>query len=313
MQELYKMIEKVAPTSAHVLILGKSGTGKELVARELHNRSSFSKGPFVAVNCAALAEGLLESELFGHEKGSFTGATAMQRGKFEVASGGTLFLDEIGELGDNLQVKLLRFLQEKEFQRVGGNNNIKVDVRITAATNKNLKEDVQNGCFREDLFYRLNTVILNLPSLKERLDDMEVLANHYVEKLNREFGKNLEVAPQTIAVMKQYEWPGNVRELENIMTYMVITAEGKLILPEHLPFYSKLNSSIVRAVDPDEQSMGISSRLVSIERDMILEALEASDWNQVKAAQVLGMKRTTLQYKIQKYKLTPPVKETNRS
>ncbi len=309
MQEIYGLIDKVAPTNAQVLILGKSGTGKELVAHEIHNRSKRANGPFIVVNCVALAEGILESELFGHEKGSFTGAIAMRRGKFEVANGGTLLLDEIGELNDNLQVKMLRFLQEKEFQRVGGNNTIKVDVRIIAATNKDIQAAILSGAFREDLFYRLNHFTLNMPSLKERLEDMDELIGHYILKFNKEFGKNLKVSPQSIAAMKQYEWPGNIRELENVMAQAAIMVDGDYILPRHLSFIGK-NHPVGYEEASVDTSNGISFHIGMIEQEMVKQALIEAKWNQVKAARKLGLKRTSLQYKMQKYGLISPKKET---
>lgn len=308
MQKVYELIDKVAPTNAPVLITGKSGTGKELVAREVHQRSQRSKGPFVAVNCVALASGILESELFGHEKGSFTGAAARRMGKFEAANGGTLFLDEIGELNDTVQVKLLRFLQEKDFQRVGGNENIKVDVRVIAATNRNLTERMAQGHFREDLYYRLNMVSIQLPALMEREDDIAELAGAFVQKYNREIQKNVRLAPEVIALLKRHPWPGNVRELENVIAQAVILADHDVIEAKHLP--RELSGEMHEvSLGSDERQVSISTKLDAIESEVIRKALVEVNWNQTKAALKLGLKRTSLQYKMQKYGLLKPHRE----
>ena len=295
MKEVYHLIVKVSPTNAPVLILGKSGTGKELAAREIHKRSTRADGPFIDVNCVALASGILESELFGHEKGAFTGAHARRMGKFEIANGGTLFLDEIGELSENVQVKLLRFLQEKEFQRVGGNQNIKVDVRILAATNRDLQKGISAGRFREDLYYRLNMFSITMPPLRERAEDLYELANHFVSKYNHEFHKNARIPPEVIGILKNYDWPGNVRELENVIAQSIILAEGDLLEPLYLPAGL---AGDVRAVGEGtlERQTGITSQIDAIESEMIRKALEDTGWNQVKAAERLSLKRTSLQY-----------------
>jgi len=306
MKTVYKLVDKVAPTTAPVLILGRSGTGKELVAREIHKRSDRKDGPFVAVNCVALASGVLESELFGHEKGSFTGAVSRRRGKFEVADGGTLFLDEIGELSEEIQVKLLRFLQEKEFQRVGGNENVKVNVRVLAATNRNLHEEVTEGRFREDLFYRLNMFTIMLPALNERSEDLYELANHFLCKYNKELHKNLKISPEIVGVLKNHDWPGNVRELENVIAQAVILADGDMLEASHLPGgFKKAKASNGSEVSINESS-GVTSQIEAIEAEMVKRALEETNWNQVKAAEKLGLKRTTLQYKMQKFGLKSP-------
>ena len=216
MQHVFEIIDQVAPSRATVLITGESGTGKELVADAIHQRSPRASGPFIKLHCAALAESLLESELFGHERGAFTGAMARKDGRFSLADGGTLFLDEIGEISPSIQVKLLRFLQEHEFERVGGTQTLRVDVRIIAATNRNLVEEVAKGRFREDLFYRLNVVALEMPPLRDRRTDVPALAKFFLDKYSRENGKTIEgFAPETLELLASYDWPGNVRELEN--------------------------------------------------------------------------------------------------
>ena len=301
MQNVYSLIAKVAPTSAPVLITGQSGTGKELVAREIHNRSNRRKRSFITVNCVTLASGVLESELFGHEKGSFTGAMSRHKGKLEIANGGTLFLDEIGDLSDTVQVKLLRFLQEKELQRVGGNETIHVDVRVITATHQDLAQGIRDGSFREDLFYRLNMVSINMPPLKDRGDDIVSLTEHFVEKYNREFGKSVTLSPEVMGMLKHHGWPGNVRELENVIGQAVILAEGNSVEPRHLP-YAVAGELVENAVLlSDDESL--TDRMEAIETEIIRQGLENADWNQSKAAKDLGVKRSSLQYKIEKYKL----------
>ncbi|MDR1608732.1 MAG: sigma-54 dependent transcriptional regulator, partial [Deltaproteobacteria bacterium] len=234
MRELYKYLEKVAPTRANVLITGESGTGKELVAQAIHYNSPRSKRSFVAVNCSALSENLLESELFGHEKGAFTGAVATKVGRFEMAHEGTIFLDEVGEIGSSAQVKLLRVLQERAIERVGGGASIKVDARVVAATNRDLKREVAEGRFREDLFYRLNVVHLQLPPLRERLDDLPLLMEHFLEK-HRQGAEKATIHPDTLRLLFAHSWPGNIRELENVIERGLVLAQGHEIKPEDLP------------------------------------------------------------------------------
>jgi two-component system, NtrC family, response regulator len=308
MQHLYGLIEKVAATSVPVLITGESGTGKELVAREIHHRSERKNGPFIVVNCVTLASGILESELFGHERGSFTGAVGRRKGKFEIAHGGTLFLDEIGELIDTTQVKLLRFLQEKEFQRVGGNDNIRVDVQVIAATNRDLQQRMAEGLFREDLFYRLNTFSIPLPPLKERGDDLYKLIDHFIAKFNVEFRKNVTPSPEVLDILKQHRWPGNIRELENVIAQAVILAEGNTLELSHLP-YALVKSAGELAIQedvPEEKNRNLGSRVEAMEARVIALALEKTGGNQTRTAKALGMKRSSLQYKIKKYGLAPP-------
>ena len=308
MKKIYSLVDKVSPTTAPVLITGPSGTGKELVAREVHKRSPRHEGAFVAVNCVALATGILESELFGHEKGAFTGANNRRRGKFEVADGGTLFLDEIGELNEEIQVKLLRFLQEKDFQRVGGNENIKVDVRIVAATNRDLEERIKEGHFREDLYYRLNMFSIQLPLLKDRSEDLYELTNHFLAKYNKELHKNVSISPEVIGLLKNHSWPGNIRELENVIAQAVILAEKDVLEPKHLPagLAGEMGEVSLDEDASQEKRRGISSQLDAIESEVIRKALEEENWNQTRTAKKLGLKRTSLQYKMQKYGLQKP-------
>lgn len=236
MQRIYELIEKVAPTKATVLITGESGTGKELIARAIHYNSTRQDHPFISVNCGALPENLLESELFGHEKGAFSGAVSQRRGRFELAHGGTLFLDEISEMSPSLQVKLLRVLQEMEFERVGGSQTLKVDVRVVAASNRDLKAEIAEGGFRSDLFYRLNVVHIGLPPLRERTDDIPLLVNHFLDKYRKESGRSaLEMEPEALRCLFEYSWPGNVRELENVIERAVILAAGDRITVKDFP------------------------------------------------------------------------------
>lgn len=236
MQQVFELIRTVAKSNATVLIQGETGTGKELVARAVHAESLRSKGPYVSLNCAALPESLLENELFGHEKGSFTGAINQKKGKFEFADGGTIFLDEIGDISLNIQIHLLRILQEKEFTQVGGNEIIKVDVRVVTSTNRDLKKRIEEGKFREDIYYRLNVVLINLPSLRERIEDIPLLAHYFLKKYNTENNKNIcDFSPDVMDFFMKYHWPGNVRELENAIEYSVVIAKNDMIQPDHLP------------------------------------------------------------------------------
>lgn len=300
MRQVLNIVNKVAPTDATVLILGESGTGKELVANTIHEKSNRNNGPFIKINCAALPETLLESELFGHEKGAFTGATVTKPGKFERAQGGTIFLDEIGEISQGMQVKLLRVLQEKEFERVGGTKNIKADIRIVAATNRDLKKMVDEGDFREDLYYRLNVIPIFIPPLRERREDIPVLIDYFIKKYSIQMGKNnVIITKQALDKMEQYDWKGNIRELQNIIERCVIlTSNGKIdldILPDEIKgSKSKLNGFIL----PKE---GIS--LEQVEKELILQALKMTEFNQTKAAQLLGITRHTLLYRMEKYNI----------
>jgi Nif-specific regulatory protein len=290
MQEVYRFIAKVAPTDATVLIYGESGTGKELVARAIHRNSPRASKPFVAINCAALTETLLESELFGHEKGAFTGAVAQKKGKLEVADGGTVFLDEIGEVPPALQVKLLRAIQEREFERVGGTRPVRIDVRWVAATNRDLRAAIRKGTFREDLFYRLNVVSIQLPPLRERRSDIPLLAAYFADKFGRRVGrKNPGVSLQARTVLMNYDWPGNVRELENAIERAVVLGSGDLILPEDLP------ETILDPTPPEAEATGrLHGSLREEKRRIILQAVRDAGGNQTEAARLLGINATYL-------------------
>ncbi len=322
MQEIYKMIGQIATKDVTVLIRGESGTGKELVARALYHHSLRKDKPFLPVNCAAIPEALLESELFGHEKGAFTGAYTQRVGKFEQCEGGTIFLDEIGDLTPATQAKLLRVIQEKEFQRVGGSETIRANVRIITATNKNLEEALKEDKFREDLFYRLNTITLFLPPLRERKEDIPDLCHYFLKRFSLEFNKNLRgFAPKALEILKNYSWPGNVRELENTLKRAAITAKSDLILPEDI-LLQEGNTSIPKAESSNLQEIARSifqciltaqvknqqSEIMNdIEKELIKLALTQTQGNQLKAAQLLGMNRATLRKKIENYKLTKGV------
>jgi two-component system NtrC family response regulator len=311
MQQLFETIRKVAPSNATVLIEGESGTGKELVAKSIHFNSPRREAPFVAVNCSALAENLLESELFGHEKGAFTGAVNTRKGRFELADGGTLFLDEIGELSQNLQVKLLRVLQERVFERVGGERAVTVDIRILAATNKNLKEEMAAGRFREDLFYRLNVVHLVLPSLKERREDIRLLVNHFIKKYAAERKSAVAVkgVDQDVdRLFYEYSWPGNVRELENLIERVMILCSGELIGLSDLPkdFRDNVHNRLhLEGIPADAQ---LYDTLAMVEKAMIERALKMTDYVQAHAAEILGIGKSGLNQKIKKYDLDVNVK-----
>ncbi len=291
-KELISFIKRIAPTDSNVLIQGESGTGKELVARLIWQYSQRAKEPFLALNCATLSENLIESELFGHEKGAFTNAFKVKYGLVEAADGGTLFLDEIGEMPLSLQAKLLRFLDSGEFRRVGGNKNLKVDVRVIAATNKNLEEAIRNGSFRNDLFYRLNVINITLLPLRKRANDIEPLVRHFINKFNIKFSKSIKgIEEKAFEVLKKYDWPGNVRELENVIELAVILCDKDYIGLEHLAIPSTNNKAI------DNESLKLSD----IERNHILKVLQITDWNQTKASKLLGIDRKTLYHKIKRY------------
>jgi Nif-specific regulatory protein len=288
MKNVYGAIRKVAPSDVTVLIQGETGTGKELLARAIHSLSPRSDKPFIAVNCAAMPKELIESELFGHEKGAFTGAIDTRKGKFQIADGGTIFLDEIGDMSLDTQAKILRVLEEKEFQRVGGAETIKVDVRVIAATNKNLKKAVEEGKVREDLFYRLNVVPINLPPLRNRKEDIIRLAEHFMA------GRIKKISPKTKQLFLSYNWPGNVRELKNCIDRAVILGEGETIQPEDLPHYVRSGGKTIPA--PLES-------LHQVEADHIARILRHAGWNKSKAVRILGLTRQTLDNKIKKYKI----------
>ncbi len=312
MRDIFDTIQKVAPTSATVLIEGESGTGKELVARSIHFNSHRREKPFVAVNCSALAESLLESELFGHEKGAFTGAVATKKGRFELADGGTLFLDEIGELSQNLQVKLLRVLQEKVFERVGGVRTISVDIRIIAATNKELQHEMQAGRFREDLYYRLNVVHIALPALKERQEDIHLLVNHFIKKYATERQSDAPVKgvdQEVDRLFYNYSWPGNIRELENVIERVMILSPAETIRVSDLPkeFTDSVHNTLhLEGIPADAK---LYETLAMIEKAMIERALKISDNVQAHAATLLGIGKSGLNQKIKKYNLDTELKQ----
>ena len=300
MQQLFKSIAQIAPSRATVLLAGESGTGKELVAAAIHHSSSRSERPFIKLHCAALAESLLESELFGHERGAFTGAERRREGRFEQADGGTLFLDEIGEISSATQVKLLRVLQEREFERVGGNQTIKVDVRVIAATNRDLKEMVERGEFREDLFYRLNVINVHLPPLRQRASDIPALALHFAKRYSEENGKAVtKISDRALSMLVAYPWHGNVRELENVIERAVVLAEGDTIEIGHLPGELAAESgSAGTPVIP-------GATMAELERHAILTTLEACGGSTSKAADILGISVRKIQYKLQEYGAAP--------
>jgi two-component system NtrC family response regulator len=307
MEEILALVKRVAASRATVLITGESGTGKELIARAIHQCSNRAAKSCISVNCGALTETLLESELFGHERGAFTNAVAMRKGRFELADGGTLFMDEVAEMSQSLQVKLLRVLQEMEFERVGGARTIKVDVRVVAASNRDLKEEVEAGRFREDLFYRLNVVHLHLPPLRERQEDIPLLAAHFIKKYVQENLRDKTViTPEALQVLIHYAWPGNVRELENVMERAVILCSNNTISPQDLP--AELAPAPAESrLDIDRfipLNTPLPEALDSIEEQMIRRALEKSGQVQVRAAELLGITKSLLQYKLKKYHLT---------
>ena len=301
MSEVINLAGRVATSKATVLIQGESGTGKELVARLIHALSPRSEKPMTVVNCAALPESLLESELFGHEKGAFTGAAQRRIGRFEEADGGSLFLDEIGELPQPVQVKLLRFLQEREFQRLGDNRTLHSDVRIISATNRDLKTKIGEGAFREDLFYRLNVVAITIPPLRERKEDLSPLIDHFLRHFSSQNEKEIEgVLPEAKDLLLKYDYPGNVRELANIIERAVVIARGSLISTRDLPFYAEPLPS------DREERMGrttLKDSVEALERKMILEAMEKTKNHQTKAADLLGISERMLRYKLKKYAL----------
>jgi DNA-binding NtrC family response regulator len=299
MNELINLAARVASSNATILIEGESGTGKELVARLIHNLSPRSKKHLITVNCAALPENLLESELFGHEKGAFTGADRMRIGRFEEADGGSLFLDEIGELSTSVQLKLLRFLQEREFQRVGGNRTLSSDVRIISATNQNLEARVKEGSFREDLFYRLNVVAIAIPPLRERKEDVGPLIDHFLEHFAAENGQEIQgVSPEARDLLLKYDYPGNVRELENVIERAVVITRRSVISIEDLPFSAR-SPSVDRNEIWDQGTLKDS--LAALERQMIKNALGKTSSNQTRAADLLGISERMLRYKLKKY------------
>jgi transcriptional regulator with GAF, ATPase, and Fis domain len=317
LQEVFRILAKVAPADSTVLVTGESGTGKELLVRALHRNSGRVDKPFVPINCGAIPRELLESELFGHEKGAFTHAIRTKIGRFELAHGGTVFLDEIGEMDLSLQVKILRVLQEREFERVGGSKTIKTDVRVVAATNRDLEEEVRRGAFREDLFYRLNVIPITLPPLRERAEDVLVLARYFLKHFcSRRGAGNLDMAEETRDILVRYSWPGNVRELENFMERMSILCEGDCIgladlpdkilretgveVPKRVPVIMDGIFHWPELKDLRDHGLGLKEFLDQIEERLLTEALGEVDGIKNKAAEILGIKRTTLIEKLKK-------------
>lgn len=306
MQKVFDVVRKVADSKSNVLICGESGTGKELVARAIHYNSARSVMPFVAVNCSAVPETLLESELFGHMKGSFTGAIANKAGLFEVADGGTIFLDEIGDTTPTIQVKLLRVIQEREFRRVGGNHDVKVDVRVVAATNKDLEKAVADGSFREDLYYRLDVIPIRLPPLRMRTGDIPLLATHFLERFAKESGKPKPVISQeAMHVLLSHEWRGNVRELENLIERVVAFATAELVTDVevhgwlHRPATQSQHPMML--MDLTDEGLDLEGLINGIEKDLLLKALERSKWVKKKAARMLRLNTRSFRYRLEKY------------
>lgn len=297
MQEVFKAIHKVAKGGVMVLLRGESGTGKELIAKAIHYKSERANGPFVAINCAALPESLLESELFGYERGAFTGAVSSKKGRFELADGGTIFLDEIGEIYPSIQAKLLRVIQEHEFERLGGTKTIKVDVRIIAATNKDLEKAVKEGSFREDLYWRLNVIPIFLPPLRDRKEDIPLLIEKFLDGFNKNYGKNVNVSKEALRRLLEYRWPGNVRELENALERLVVMVDGNLILPSHLPIQVRVENKGISAGE------SLSRDIKEIEKERILIALKECGYIRARAARLLGITQRQLGYKVKKYGL----------
>ncbi len=312
MQEIFKTIGQVTISRVSVLITGESGTGKELIAKAIHYNSPMKDQPFVAINCSAIPEGLIESELFGHEKGAFTGAVATTRGKFELAAGGTLFLDEIGDIPLSMQAKLLRVLQEKEFNRVGGSKRIEFSARVMAATHRDLKKMVREGTFREDLYYRLAVVSIEVPPLRERRADIPRLAEFLVDKINKDLGCAIRALdPETIDILKQHDYPGNVRELENVLRHAAVMSKGDILMPEYLP----------PMVRQEEDMLAVSTghgfqfprelvALEEVERRYILHALQVTGWKKKQTCELLNIARTTLDRKIEQYDIKMPGKNS---
>ncbi len=299
-QEVLKMVKQVAPTDATVLITGESGTGKEVIANAIHLNSKRAKNPIVKVHCAALPETLLESELFGHEKGAFTGAISRKRGRFELADSGTIFLDEIGEISPSVQVKILRVLQEHEFERVGGEETIKVDIRVITATNKDLKQLVEEGKFREDLYYRLNIINIHIPPLRERKEDIPLFVDYFLKFYNKKHNKNIQgVKEDALLVLQNYRWPGNVRELQNLIENLVILCNKKFITEDIIPRYLKVEGAAL--TERSEFKIQIGATLDEIEKEAILSTLNFTNWNKSKAAKILNIGRKTLLRKLEEY------------
>ncbi|MDP6776641.1 MAG: sigma 54-interacting transcriptional regulator [Candidatus Latescibacteria bacterium] len=301
MGEVLRLASRVAQTASTVMLKGESGTGKEVIARVIHRRGPRSEGPFIPVHCAALPTNLLESELFGHEKGSFTGATARRQGRFELADSGTLFLDEVGEIEPETQVKLLRVLQDRQFERVGGSQTLKVDARVISASNRDLEAAVAAGRFREDLYYRLNVIPIVLPPLRTRREDIPLLVEHFMGEYCREMGRaELQIAPEAMKLLRSYRWPGNVRELQNLVERMVVVVDGDMVEPGHLP-PEMVGGGEGDAATESGESQGELATLEEMERKHVEAALARSGWNQSRAARLLGISRDQLRNRIKRY------------
>ncbi|MDZ4165660.1 MAG: sigma-54 dependent transcriptional regulator [Smithellaceae bacterium] len=305
-QEVYENIKRVAPTTTTVLITGETGTGKELVAKAIHMNSPRRTNPFIKINCAAIPENLIESELFGYEKGAFTGAQLRKQGKFEIAHRGTIFLDEIGEIPKDMQVKILRLIQEQEFERIGGLKTIKVEVRLVAATNRDLFEEVKKGNFREDLYYRLNIFPIQLPPLRERREDVDLLADHFLNRFNEKLSRNIQgIEPAAREALRNYPWPGNIRELENLLERMVLVATGETISRDDLPGEIKTEKT---AATPKFKAEGqfnvlLKGHMEEVERQTLIQMLDEEGGNVTRTAKRLGISRKGLQMKMIKYDL----------
>jgi Nif-specific regulatory protein len=306
MVEIFRTMEKASRSMATLLLRGESGTGKGLLARAIHQQSPRGSGPFVTVNCAAIPEGIIESELFGHERGAFTGAVRKRQGRFEQAQGGTIFLDEVGDLPPLMQVKLLRILQERTFERVGSNEPIKADIRVIAATHRDLESGVADGTFREDLYWRLNVVPILLPPLRERKEDLPLLIDYFLSRYNRENQKQVRLSPELRRLMLNYHWPGNIRELQNCIERTVVLAENEPIGLKAIPAPIQGYFHDMKQVTSSRRVGSLKENLENLERERILAALEKSAWVQAKAARLLGITPRQISYKIVKYRLYPP-------
>ena len=308
MREVFDLVQKVADCDSTILLNGETGTGKGMVARAIHQNSNRRKKPFISINCGAIPENLLESELFGHVRGAFTGATSSKQGKFELADGGTILLDEIGDMSSDLQVKVLKVLEEGEFEQVGGAKTIKVDVRIIAATHRDLSEEVQKGNFREDLYYRLYVIPMMLPSLRDRRSDIPFLISHFMAQSNQKNDRNVqEITEEALNMMMNYSWPGNVRELKNMMERLVVLKGDGSITPQDLPPELKSSPKYEpsTSIEISDEGICLNSAVTEFEKALILQSLEKTKWVKNKAAKLLQLNRTTLVEKIKRHHLQP--------
>ncbi|UCE64508.1 MAG: sigma-54-dependent Fis family transcriptional regulator, partial [Nitrospirota bacterium] len=315
MSSIYEAIERVGESQATVLIRGESGTGKELVAQAIHQASVRNKGPFVPVHCAALPESLIESALFGYERGAFTGAVQMRKGKVDQASGGTLFLDEVGDIPVNTQVKLLRVLQERQYERVGGLTTLPADIRVLAATHRDLEAMVESGTFREDLYYRLNVVPIRVPPLRERKEDIPTLVKHFLDRFNRENRRQVKLGPDVMAIFARYHWPGNVRELQNCIERLVVLADSSTLtitaIPKPLRSYIDHIKEVTSTSRPSSGRKAMETlpaHVQNIEREQLIHVLKEVAWNKAKAGRRLGLTARQVAYKVQKYAIGKPLK-----